>query len=65
MLKASFKAQKPGDMPFTMTLTMTLDEWRELSDAIKGQYPGWVLKGEITRLVFAATKHFDDPIEGD
>lgn len=56
---ANFKATNPDDMAFTLTVTMSLKEWKKLSEQIPGgQSPGWELRRDIARMVEHATTHF-------
>lgn len=64
-MKASFKAEQPDNIEMTLTLTMTLREWRDLSAAIKQDYPGWKIKGIIHDLIDAATRHFHQTEESE
>ncbi|QGZ66328.1 hypothetical protein [Paraburkholderia acidisoli] len=65
-MKAQFKAENPSDIQMTMTLTMTLGEWREigehLTDTRSFRADGKLLDA-IRTMVRKASQHFDETTE--
>ncbi|MBN3777401.1 hypothetical protein G3O06_07530 [Burkholderia sp. Ac-20345] len=64
-MKSEFKIQRPDAVPMTLTMTMTLGEWKNLQQQLSTTYPSWKLStniGEMVRLAtttFAETKELD------
>lgn len=55
------KCEKPGDIVYTMTITMKAEEWEKLRDQLDGSkwstsYPSWSLIREINDLLGQARK---------
>jgi hypothetical protein len=58
-VEANFKATKPDTIEMTMTLTMTLWEWKKLREDLRvANVPGSDLHGKISAMVSAAEAHF-------
>ena len=57
-LKASFTAQEPGQIEYTLTMTMRLDEWAQLSGQLSEKYPSWKLSSVISDMVYQAKSKF-------
>lgn len=57
-MQARFTATDPDDMPFTLTVTMKLSEWKKLREQTSADYPGRELRHEIVKMVLAAERHF-------
>jgi len=57
-MKTHMKATDPNKMEFTLEITMTLKDWRELDDQLSTAYPSWELASRITDMVQQATQHF-------
>lgn len=41
---------KPDDTPVTLSITMTVGEWKRLSEQIGEGYPGWKLDQAIRKM---------------
>jgi len=57
------KVEKPGDIEYTLTITMKAASWELLRDQLEAvpgsaqfEYPGWQLRREITDLLAQARK---------
>lgn len=58
-MRANFKIDKPDALTATMTVNMTVGEWKALREALKTDYAGNRFGYMIRDLVSAAEKHFD------
>ena len=58
MMKTSLKCENPDDIEFTMTITMSAEEWERLRDQLVTAYPSWRLSGAISDLLGQARKIF-------
>lgn len=66
-MKASMKLTKPDEVEATISLTMTLEQWKLLRVSVSADQsyePGGKLRQAIDDLVRQATKAFY-PVEGD
>ena len=59
-MDAVFKAKNPDDIEFSMTLVMTMGEWKRLKDQLDNAYPSWRLASAISRLVSKAAARFEE-----
>lgn len=57
-MKAKFQAEKPKEIEFTMSITMTLDDWIRLKDQLDTNYPSWELSTRIRALIEQANRVF-------
>jgi hypothetical protein len=71
MVKSAFKINKPDDMEATLTMSMTVENWRRVNEALKkgrdGYYgpPQWLVD-QIDALIRQVDKTFyADEIEGE
>ena len=60
-MEARFKVDKPGDIVFTMTLTMNADQWEKLRDqldasSLSTSYPAHRLRQNVSDLLAQARK---------
>ena len=58
-MKASFRATNPKKIEFALTVTMSLEEWRELQAQLSEKWPSWKLSSHITDMVLQAQKTFE------
>jgi hypothetical protein len=54
----TFHANKPDEIELTLTLTMTLDQWKRLKEQIPHEWPSSDIKSKIYDLVRQAERHF-------
>lgn len=61
MIRAVYQLARPDDAEATLTLTMTVGEWKRVRATLNGagQYPGWRIAEIIGELVSRAAVHFD------
>jgi len=59
----SFKASRPDDIEFDLTVRMTLGQWRELRGQLPRQYPGGRLADQILEMISQAEKTYYPPYE--
>ena len=61
MIRARYQLTRPDDADASLTLTMTVGEWRAFAAHLvkDGKYPGWRIANIIHELVESATVHFD------
>ncbi|RRA01867.1 hypothetical protein [Burkholderia cepacia] len=64
-MKTEFKIQRPDDVPMTLTMTMTLGEWKKLESQLSTSYPSWKLATNIGEMVRLATTTFGETKELD
>ncbi|WP_321789372.1 hypothetical protein [Burkholderia pyrrocinia] len=64
-MKSEFKIQRPEDVPMTLTMTMTLGEWKKLQEQLATIYPSWKLSSNIGAMVRLATTTFAETKELD
>lgn len=58
-MRSTLKVTNPNDVDFTMSLTMSLGDWRKLATQLTtNAYPSWMLGKEIRLLVEKATAEF-------
>lgn len=50
------KCENPKDIVYTMTMTATAEEWEELRDQLKHQWPSFKLSNSIDDLLSQARK---------
>ena len=58
MISASFKPKEPHTIVMEMTVSMTINEWRELYKLLPTVYPAWQFASKITDLILQAEKHY-------
>lgn len=64
-MKAHFRPANADEIEMTLTITMPLKQWRELSFQIANEYPGWQFVGIIRELILCADKHYETPGESE
>ena len=57
-MKAVLKIDNPDEVQATVTLTMRLKEWKELSAQLDSSYPSWKLSEIINGLVSKAERYY-------
>lgn len=57
-MRSTFKLDNPDDMQATMTLTMSVKEWRQLRKQLSDSWPSWDFSRQIGDLIGAAEAHF-------
>lgn len=58
-MKATYRIADPDSVECTLSLTMTVDQWRSLLLKInEAAYPGWILGGAIRKLIANASREF-------
>lgn len=62
-MRGSFKLSDPDKITSTLTLTMTLKEWKELRTQLTAAWPAGELSRVIGALVAASEKHFYEDAE--
>ncbi|MBU9293049.1 hypothetical protein KTD18_15990 [Burkholderia multivorans] len=64
-MKSEFKILRPDEVPMTLTMTMTLGEWKKLQEQLATTYPSWKLSANIGEMVRLATTTFAETKELD
>lgn len=68
-IKVDYHASAPDDIPMSMTVTMSVSNWRRLRAGLveHGAYPGWKIANEIANMLEQAERHFllESPIVVD
>ncbi|KVU48169.1 hypothetical protein WK69_10690 [Burkholderia ubonensis] len=62
-MKFEFKILRPDDVPMTLTMTMTLGEWKKLQEQLASTYPSWKLSTTIGEMVRQAITTFGETKE--
>lgn len=62
-MRTAFKIEAPDDVPMTLSVTMTLRQWRELRSQLQSTYPSWKLSAVINEMVHEATTVFSEKVE--
>jgi hypothetical protein len=57
-MKTTLYVTKPDEIEFTLQVTMSLEKWKSLRDAIGEKWPGWEFRSKITDMILAAQKEF-------
>lgn len=58
-MKASYWLQSPEKIEATLTVTMTIEEWRALQKQLPDSvWPAWKFSNEISELISHANRHF-------
>lgn len=57
-MRSQLKIENPDRIEFTLTMTMSLSEWKELQGQLDGNYPSWKLSHQISSMVSQATGTF-------
>ena len=57
-MKVKVKCAKPEDIVYTITITATVAEFKELDKQLGKAYPSWRLSEQITNLRWQANKTF-------
>lgn len=57
-MKARFKMENPKDAEYTMTLTMTANEWEKLRNQLVEKWPSGSLSSAISDLLEQARRIF-------
>lgn len=64
MIQAKAFLQDPGNVPLTLEITMTLNEWRSLMLKVnENEWPAWAFGAAVSTAIRHATKHFDSSSE--
>lgn len=62
-MKVLGKLDNVDSMEATLTITMTLQEWREVAETLPRKWPHWKLGGAITELVTRARTVFSQEVK--
>lgn len=63
--KGRLEATDPDSIEFTLSLTMSLKQWRELQGQLSSSYPSWKLSAMITKMIALATERYQETEELD
>ncbi len=58
MIKGTYKAENPDDIEFTLTMTMTMSEWKHLRNQLDDTWPGHRVRAMILNMIWDAEKVF-------
>lgn len=62
-MKISGGLENVHKMDATLTITMTLDEWKQLQSQLAQAWPSWKLGSAISALWSKARKEYDEQID--
>jgi len=54
-----YKIQKLDDVNATLSVTMTIQAWRELREQLAQKYPSWQFGDNISQMLLKFDKHFE------
>lgn len=54
--RMAFFCNKPDPIEYTMNITMTLSEWKQLKESLVSKYPAWELSSEICSMISQASQ---------
>lgn len=57
-MKAMFTPLEPEKIEYTLTMTMSLKDWLDLSSQLSEKYPSWKLSGVISDMAYQAKSKF-------
>jgi hypothetical protein len=57
-MRTTFKICSPDEIQATLTVTMTVKEWRELRTQLVDSWPSWQLSRDIGDVIRQAEKTF-------
>lgn len=57
-MTTTLKVEKPDGIEMTLTMTMTLGQWKELRAQLAGAWPAWELGSAIREMIQKADTHF-------
>jgi hypothetical protein len=58
MMFVAFRMTTPEKANFTISITMSLGDWKKLREQLANVYPGWTLSSKIDEVVKQAEKVF-------
>lgn len=65
-MRGAFQLKNPDAMEATLSLTMTVREWKNLRDQLPTAYPSWKLGSLIEKTVGSASLIFhEEQVEAD
>ena len=59
MIKGTFGIQKLDDVEATLSVTMTVGEWREVLSQLSTKWPSWKFGEVILNMISAFSKNFE------
>lgn len=60
MIRATYQLVNVDDVFATMTLTMSIKEWRELRAKMPQEWPAWEFGSRISEMIRHAEKQFSE-----
>jgi hypothetical protein len=57
-VKSELSVTNPNEIEFTLTITMTLEEWRKLRDELGHRWPASDLASDIGDMIIKANQSF-------
>lgn len=63
-MKTSLKVQNPDSIEMTLTVTMTLGDWKTLQRQLATPWPAWKLGEAINNMVHKANANFTPDEKG-
>ena len=58
-----YEATKPESIEFTLSITMTMGEWKKLKNQLADAYPAWELANTINQVIDKAENEFWQRVE--
>ena len=62
-MKARIQLVEPNKMLATVTITMSVSEWRELNEQLTAKWPSWAFSKLLGDVIAKATASFDADTE--
>ena len=54
-----YQLTKPDEVEATLSITMTIAEWKRLNEHLTSSYPDWQIGAAIRAQITQAEKHFE------
>jgi hypothetical protein len=65
MIRGVFSLTKPNIAEATLTVTMTVGEWKQVREQISDKWPGWTFAALIGNLIRHAEQSFQEQVESE
>jgi hypothetical protein len=62
-MTTKLKVENPDGIELTLTMTMTLGQWKELRGQLAGKWPAWDLGNAIREMIQKADTHFSSDVK--
>jgi hypothetical protein len=60
MVRATYQLMAVDDVPATLTVTMTVKQWREIADRLPETWPHWEFGAKVREMIRHADQQFSE-----